>query len=253
MGAGSGEHLHIAGDSLLHRLPASVKLVGLFCFVLGVVAVPGPAYLALGVLLCLATGILLSTAVPVRHLLPRLGVEVPFLVFALVMPFVALGPRTRVGPFELSIAGLEGAWTIAAKGTVGVLCGVAFAVTTSSRDFVAALQRLRVPGLIIALLSFMIRYTDVVLDEMRRMRIARESRGFTPGSVRGWPVLATGLGALFIRSYERGERVHLAMLSRGYTGSFALADEHTIRPGQWIVALSPAAVSAAVAIAVRSI
>ncbi len=51
------------------------------------------------------------------------------------------------------------------------------------------------------------------------MRVARESRGFSARSVRHWPVLARSAGALFIRSYERGERVHLAMLSRGYTGS----------------------------------
>jgi cobalt/nickel transport system permease protein len=50
------------------------------------------------------------------------------------------------------------------------------------------------------------------------MRIARESRGFTGGGVRTWPVMARTAGALFIRSYERGERVHLAMLSRGYQG-----------------------------------
>jgi cobalt/nickel transport system permease protein len=67
-------------------------------------------------------------------------------------------------------------------------------------------------------MSFMVRYLDVVTDEMRRMKVARESRGFTARNPRHWPVVARSAGALFIRSYERGERVHLAMLSRGYTG-----------------------------------
>lgn len=251
MGSGSGDHLHIAGNSTLHRLPTTAKLIGLLCFVLGVVAVPGPAYAALGGLLLLAVAILASTGVPARYLLPRLGVEIPFLVFALALPFVALGPRTSVGPFELSVPGLEGAWTLAAKGTIGVLCGVAFAVTTTAREFVEALQQLRVPDLIVALLAFMMRYTTVVADEMRRMRIARESRGFVAGSLRGWPVLATSLGALFIRSYERGERVHLAMLSRGYTGGFVLGEGQATRPGQWGLALVPAALAAATATVVR--
>ena len=54
--------------------------------------------------------------------------------------------------------------------------------------------------------------------EMGRMLVGMRSRGCDPRSPRHWPALARSLGALFIRSYERGERVHLAMLSRGYTG-----------------------------------
>jgi cobalt/nickel transport system permease protein len=50
------------------------------------------------------------------------------------------------------------------------------------------------------------------------MRIASASRGFSARDPRHWPVLAKGVGALFIRSFERGERVHLAMVSRGYSG-----------------------------------
>jgi cobalt/nickel transport system permease protein len=71
----------------------------------------------------------------------------------------------------------------------------------------------------VQIIGFMIRYLDVVTDEMRRMRIARESRGFSGRGLHAWPVYARTAGALFIRSYERGERVHLAMLSRGYTGA----------------------------------
>jgi len=50
------------------------------------------------------------------------------------------------------------------------------------------------------------------------MHVARVARGFDGRDPRHWPVIAKSMGALFIRSYERGERVHLAMLSRGYTG-----------------------------------
>jgi cobalt/nickel transport system permease protein len=64
----------------------------------------------------------------------------------------------------------------------------------------------------------MVRYLEVVTGELQRMRVARASRGFDARNPRHWPVLARSAGALFIRSYERGERVHLAMLSRGYTG-----------------------------------
>jgi cobalt/nickel transport system permease protein len=84
----------------------------------------------------------------------------------------------------------------------------------------------------------MIRYGDVITDEMRRMRIARESRGFEARGVRHWGVLAKSAGALFIRSYERGERVHLAMVSRGYAGSMPVIDEVTASRAQWWYALA---------------
>jgi cobalt/nickel transport system permease protein len=64
----------------------------------------------------------------------------------------------------------------------------------------------------------MLRYMNVVNDEMERMRIARAARGFEATGIQHWRILANSAGALFIRSYERGERVHLAMIARGYNG-----------------------------------
>jgi cobalt/nickel transport system permease protein len=86
-------------------------------------------------------------------------------------------------------------------------------------------------------LSFMIRYFDVVADDMRRMRVARQSRGYDPRWLWQARAVATSAGALFIRSYERGERVHLAMLSRGFTGSMPELDGAAASARSWIAAL----------------
>ena len=91
----------------------------------------------------------------------------------------------------------------------------------------------RLPPLLVEIASFMIRYGDVITDELRRMSVARRSRGFEASGVRHWGVLAKTAGALFIRSYERGERVHLAMVSRGYTGTMPVIDEVTASRTQW--------------------
>lgn len=105
-----------------------------------------------------------------------------------------------------------------AKGTLGVLASLTLAATTEPHDLLAGLERLRLPHLMVQIIGFMVRYLDVVTSQMSRMKVARISRGFSARNPRHWPVLARSAGALFIRSYERGERVHLAMLSRGYTG-----------------------------------
>jgi cobalt/nickel transport system permease protein len=219
VGAGHGHKLHYHGHSPVHRAPAHLKLLVLLVFMFGVVATPREWYPFFAGYLALLLGIVAVSTVPPLYIARRMVVEVPFLVFALLMPFIATGPRIDVLGLSVSEAGLLGAWGLLAKGTLGVIASLTLAATTEPRDLLAGLEKLRLPNQLVQIMGFMIRYLDVVTDEMKRMRIARESRGFTARNVRHWPVVARSAGALFIRSYERGERVHLAMMSRGYTGT----------------------------------
>ena len=219
MGAGHGHKLHFHGHSAVHRAPAHVKLATLLVFMLTVVATPREWFWVFGVYLALVLAVIAASRVPFGYLGKRMVVEVPFAVFALLMPFVATGPRVDVLGLSLSEDGLLAGWGLLAKGTLGVMASLTLAATTEPRDLLAGLERLRMPSQLVQIIGFMIRYLDVVTDEMRRMKVARESRGFSSTGLRAWPVYGRAAGALFIRSYERGERVHLAMLSRGYDGS----------------------------------
>lgn len=243
MGAELGPHLHIEGDSVVHRLPAHVKLVGLVTFVLLVVALPRDAHRARLAMLAVAVAVVVATRVPWRHIATRLVVEAPFVVFALVLPFVATGPVMDLGPISVSRDGVEASIALLLTATTSVLMAIAFATTTSSRDLVRALQYLRVPDRLVQILAFMVRYLGVVGSQAQRMKVARESRAFTARSVRSWPVIASSAGALFIRSYERGERVHLAMMSRGYNGRLPVTDPLEARRADWSRGLVPAALA----------
>ena len=243
MGAGHGTHLHVEGDSVVHRLPAHTKLVGLVVFVLLVVALPRDAHVVRVAMLLVAVAVVAATRVPLRHVASRLVVEVPFVVFALVLPFVATGPQRTIGPVTVSRDGLDAGLALLATATTSVLMAISFATTTSSRDLVRALQHLRVPDRLVQILSFMVRYLGVVGSQAQRMKVARESRGFRARSLGSWPVLASSAGALFIRSYERGERVHLAMMSRGYTGQMPVTDPLRAGRRDWLRALLPSGVA----------
>lgn len=218
MGAGHGHKLHFHGHSPIHRFPAHRKVLVLLVFMLVVVATPKQWFWAFGVHLALIATVIAVSRVPATYLLKRMVVEVPFVFFAILLPFVATGPRTEVLGMSVSEAGLLAAWGLLVKGTLGVLASLTLAATTEPQALLAGLERLRLPQQLVQIMSFMVRYLDVVTGEMQRMKVARESRGFTARNPRHWPVIAKSAGALFIRSYERGERVHLAMLSRGYTG-----------------------------------
>jgi len=218
MGAGHGHRLHFPGHSPIHRAEPQHKILVLVGFVLLVVATPREWFAAYLVHLALLGVVVAISRVPVGYLLKRLVVEIPFVVFALLMPFIALGPRIDVLGISVSEAGLLAGWGLLVKGTLGVLASLTLAATTEPADVLRGLERLRMPDLIVQIMGFMIRYLDVVSAELGRMMTAMRSRGCDPRRPRHWPVLGKTLGALFIRSYERGERIHLAMLSRGYTG-----------------------------------
>jgi cobalt/nickel transport system permease protein len=191
------------------------KVLALLGFVLLVVATPNdlhPAFVGYAVALMVVVAL---CRIRPAYLLTRMVVEVPFLVFALLMPFVSHGPRTELLGLEVSQPGLVAAVGLVVKGTLGVVASLTLAATTEPVELLRGLRRLRLPAQLVDIMGFMVRYLDVVGGEVARMRVAMHSRGFSARDPRHWPVLARSLGALFIRSYERGERVHLAMLSRG--------------------------------------
>ena len=124
------------------------------------------------------------------------------------------------------------------------------ASTTSIPHILDGLEHLHVPRTMVAITAFMLRYGDVIGDELRRMRIARESRGASASWTGHARAVATSAGTLFVRSYERGERVYLAMASRGYTGSMPVRTAPSTARA-WVVCLLWPALAATVAVVGR--
>ncbi|MBE1589866.1 cobalt ECF transporter T component CbiQ [Nonomuraea angiospora] len=246
MGAGHHHQLYLPGDSVVHRLPPQCKLLAVFAFAIVVVATPRERFWAFALYAALLGAVAVAARVPLPYVLRRMVIEVPFVLFAFLIPVIGLGDRTTVLGVSLSVPGLWAAWNILAKATLGVIASILLAATTEPRVILIGAQRLRLPALLVQIAMFMLRYMDVIVDEMRRMRVARESRGFVARDLRHVPVIARSAGALFIRSYERGERVHLAMLSRGYTGTMPMIQDISASVRQWGIALALPAAALAV-------
>ncbi len=228
--------LYRPGTSVVHRLPPQCKLAAVLLFVIVVVATPREQFWAFGVYAVLLVAVAVVATVPLPVVARRMVVEVPFVLFAVLLPFLAAGDRVEVLGLQLSESGLLGAWNILAKGTLGVVASILLAATTEPRALLLGVQRLHMPPLMVQIMSFMLRYADVVGGEMSRMRIARESRGFQARNIGHLKVVAQSAGALFIRSYERGERVHLAMLSRGYSGAMPVLHDGRAGRTAWSTA-----------------
>jgi cobalt/nickel transport system permease protein len=246
--AGHAHALYVPRDSPVHRLPAQCKIAAVVCFVLVVVSTPATTFWAFGAYAAVLLALVLTARLSPRLVARRMVVEVPFLVFALLLPVVTGGERVDVLGLSLSESGLLGAFNILAKGSLGVLASIVLASTTTIRDLLHGLERLRLPRQLVLIASFMVRYADVLSAEMARMKVARESRGFSATGLRAWPVLSRSLGALFLRSYERGERVHLAMRSRGFNGTMPVLRRQAPRPAWWATAFVLPAAAGAIAV-----
>jgi cobalt/nickel transport system permease protein len=238
MGAGHAHILYRDRVSPVHRLPPEVKIAAMVIFSLAVVATPRTAFWAFGGYAILIAVVGALARVGAGWLLSRALIELPFVFFAFTLPFLGHGTRVDWLGLSLSVDGLYGGWNILAKGTLGVLASLLLAATTSMRDLIVGLDRLRCPQILTQIATFMLRYLDVLAGEARRMRVARISRGDDPRFLWQLRGFAGGVGALFLRAFERGERVYLAMVSRGYQGRMPAVwrAAGAATTGQWLAA-----------------
>jgi len=120
--------------------------------------------------------------------------------------------------FSVTREGLLIFLNVLGKASLSSLSLIVLSSTTRFPNLLKGLEQLRMPRIMVMILSFGYRYMFVLIDEAMRMWRARESRNFGGKWTRQIRTLGHMVGMLFIRSFERGERVHAAMASRGYDG-----------------------------------
>jgi cobalt/nickel transport system permease protein len=221
---------YIPRQSLAHQADARLKVLLAVATILGIALLPNGTFVAYALVwLVLVAASSVARLGPLR-LVRGSWVVLPFVLVAVPLLFTRPGEVILgfgLGPLDLTITdtGLRDVLSITAKSWLSVQAALLLAYTTTFVDLVDALRGLRVPALIVSIISFMYRYLAVLADEASRMSRARSSRsaeapgGHAGGSLR-WRAAVTGsmVGSLFIRSYERSERVYAAMLSRGFAG-----------------------------------
>jgi len=227
----------------VHRLAPEAKLAGLLAFVVVVALTPRRAVAAFAVDAVVLAAVIAVAHLPVRIVLARLTVIAPFVLLAVFVPVVAGGEQVDVLWFTLSVDGLWAAWNIVAKAALGATASIVVSATTPVPDVLHGLTRLRLPRVLVGIIAFRFRYLDVLSDQLGRMRRAMTARCHDPRWLWQACPIASSTGALFVRSYERGERVHQAMLARGFTGTMPDIDDRRAGGRDWATAGGPAVVA----------
>lgn len=247
MGAGHAHALYVHEHSAVHRMAPEAKLFATVAFVTIVALTPRTAVWAFLAYAGLLIVVALASRVPFRFIAVRLVAILPFILFAFLIPFVASGDRVVVLGVPLSEAGLWGAWNIVAKAVIGATATILLAATTDVPDLLRGMSVLKVPPVLVSIAGFMIRYLELIAEEFGRMRVAMSARGYQPRWLWQARPIAAASGALFVRSYERGERIYSAMVARGYDGTMPQLDAPP--SGGWSNALLLPGVALAIALA----
>ncbi|MFW9935444.1 MAG: cobalt ECF transporter T component CbiQ [Candidatus Thorarchaeota archaeon] len=228
-----GESLNVekyaSRSGVLQRIDPRVKLMGFTCLIIFAVLMQNIQQFA--ILLIFLTLLSIVSRIPLQAFFGRQLMVVFFsLVIVIPLPFITPGTPLFVfpfGPWLISVS-LEGLYRAAVFGMRIWVCVAALSLLTLSTRFPVLLhgmQRLRLPSLFISLTALTYRYIFLFTDEAYRMGLAREARMVRKERIarpRTWRIISSMIGTLFIRAYERGEKVYQTMLARGFAGEFHL-------------------------------
>ena len=220
---------YIAGASVVHRLDARIKLALMVAFIVCASLLPVASWLALIALTALVWAAIIASGVGLPAILRRTLLALPFLAVVVTISFSVPGRPVFTLPLGFATltatdAGLLRFLTIIWKSCISVQAALLLTATTHFLDVLRALRALHLPKIMVAILSFTYRYLFILVDEAQRLMRARASRSADPHGDGGgsllWRAQVTGrlAGTLFLRAFERSERVYVAMLSRGYAG-----------------------------------
>jgi cobalt/nickel transport system permease protein len=228
-------------DSFLHRLDPRVKVVVTVAFILSNALLPDGAWIAFGFswLFLLVSNQLSNLGIGFTF--RRSLVALPFALIAITLLFSMPGKPLSSFHFlmwnlTITDVGLLRFVSILVRSWLSVQMAILLVATARFPDIIHALEHLKVPAILTTIIAFLYRYLFVLADEVFRLIRARESRAAArPGTRSGgsvsWRAGVAGhmAGQLFLRSYERSDRVYNAMLARGYTGHFETINPHELR------------------------
>lgn len=226
------------GHSPAHNLDPRIKVIITIAFILSNALLPDGAWLAFGLAWLFLLFASSMSGLGLWFTFKRSFIALPFALAAITVLFTI--PGEPVASFDflrwqpvITNAGLLRFVSIVIRSWLSVQMAILLVAVTEFPKIIHALTHLRVPAVLTTIISFLYRYLFVLTDEVIRMMRARQARsaavsGLRSGGSVTWRARIAGhmAGQLFLRSYERSDRIYQAMLSRGYTGTMMTIHPH---------------------------
>ncbi len=231
------DEIFAEGDSFLHRMDPRAKLLVAAAFSIVVAVIDNRCALAAAPAfsILLVVSARLDFGKFIRRLVPA---NFFVLVLWLTLPLTAPGEAAfSIAGLEFSGAGISQALAITLKANAILVAIIALLATSRVLDLAHAARHFRVPDKLVVLLFFTFRYLFVIASEYRSLHDAMKMRAFRPRTnLHTYKTYANLVGMLLVRSCDRAERIHSAMLCRGFKGKFHLLSHFSLRPADCVAA-----------------
>ncbi|PZV12160.1 MAG: cobalt ECF transporter T component CbiQ [Pseudanabaena sp.] len=216
--------------NLWNRLAVNTRLICIFLLVFAIALTAMGKWWTWTLYGAVSLPILYWSQVDLRLLGKRMAIELAFISVILLGTLFRGGGQIlwQWGWLQITTNGLVILGSVSVKAFLSLLLLNILTLSTSVPLLLQALVTLKVPPLLVSIIASMYRYILVLTNEFKAMRRAATARNFAPQNIynhqrhdRPWQrqVLGNMLGVLFIRTYDRGDRIYQAMLARGYQGT----------------------------------
>jgi cobalt/nickel transport system permease protein len=201
-----------------HSLVPQTRLLCVLLSVFAIALTPNGQWWTWAIYAIGVFGLILLSQVTLLTLLKRVAIEFAFLIVILLGTLFRSGGTVlwSWGPLQITTVGLTVLGSVTFKVLLSLFVVNVLVLTTSIPALLNAFIALRMPPLLVAIMASMYRYLGVLITQFNTMRQAAMARNLLVNNATTRLVLGNAIGALFIRTYERGERIYQAMLARGY-------------------------------------
>jgi cobalt/nickel transport system permease protein len=205
-------------DTVLHRLNPSIKLLTTIIYIIAVVSFGRYDITGIFPFFFYPVVVFALAELPVVPILKRILLVEPFVIGIGIINIFFDNTMVTISGVTLSRGWLSLA-SIFLKCGLTVLASILLVATTGMDKLSEALRRFKIPKVFVLQLLLTYRYITILLEEVSRMLRAYALRAPGQDGIhrKAWGSFA---GQLILRTYDRAQRVYVAMSLRGFTGEY---------------------------------
>lgn len=240
---------YVKRRGLLQSLDPRAKLVSILALVIAV-SITGDLRI-LAIVYCLILAFAVLSRIGLLYFIKRVWLFIPIFTGVIALPVIfnvffpgtvvinllAVGPNAHLGPLALPEAigitseGLHMAAIFTLRVATSVSAVVLLFLTTRQDTLFKSFRSIGVPKVYVLVMDMCYRYIFLYMDVVRDLYIAKKSRSIKSLSMtEEWKWVGGRIGFTMVKSLDMSDKVHKAMMSRGFTGEVRIMHNFKMRP-----------------------